>query len=114
MKGSATFACLLAAGVMLVGASAFAQGEKVSPKASPSLKALMLENQKKLGDMESILNKLDAAEEVMEEVIKNLENALVTYLDGMDKAYAEVREVAPQESIANERLLLPDIVLACE
>jgi len=114
MKGSTTFACLLAAGVMLVGATAFAQGEKVSPKASPSLKALMLENQKKLGDMESILNKLDAAEEVLEEDIKSLEKALLTYLDGMDKAYAVVRERAPKEAMAKERKVFADMATACE
>jgi hypothetical protein len=114
MKGSATFSCLLAAGVVLVGASAFAQGEGAGPKASPPLKALMLENEKKLGDMELMLNKLDAAEEVLEEDIKGLEKALLAYLDGMDKANAVVREMAPKEAMAKERNVFADMATAFE
>src|SRR5207244_5476235 len=109
MKRSATFSCLLAAGVVLVGASAFAQGEGASPKASPPLKALMLENEKKLGEMELMLNKLDAAEAALEEDIKSLEKALLAYVDGMDKALAAERGSANEEIVAREGKLIEDM-----
>lgn len=114
MKGSVTFACLLAAGVILVGASAFAQGEGPSERASSPLKALMVENEKKLDEVESLLNQLDAAEAVLEKDIQSLEKAILGYINGMDKAYAAVRETTHKGSLAKERKAFEDMAAAFE
>ncbi len=42
----------------------------------------------RLSDMESILNKLGAAEVVLEEDVKSLEKTLLGYIEGTDKAMA--------------------------
>jgi hypothetical protein len=114
MKGSVTSACLLAVSVVLVGSSAFAQREGASTKASPTIKTLMLENDKKLGDMELMLNKLDAAEVVLEADIKNLEKALLGYVEGMDNALAAARDTAKKEVMAKEQKVFDDMAEAFE
>jgi predicted component of type VI protein secretion system len=116
MKGSVTFACLLAAGVVvvLVGASAFAQGEGAGERASSPLKALMVENEKKLDEVESLLNQLDAAEVVLEKDVKSLEKALLEYVDGMDKALAAARDSAKKEIVAKEQKMIEDMTKAFE
>jgi hypothetical protein len=114
MKGSATFSCVLAGSLILAGTSVLAQRGEAGTIASPPLKALMLENEKKLGEVESLLNQLDTAEAVMEKDIQSLEKALLGYIYGMDKAYAAVRETAHKESMAKERKAFEDMAAAFE
>jgi len=100
--------------MVLMGASAFAQGEGAGPKASPPLKALLSENEKKLGEVEALLSQLDAAETVMEKDIRSLEKALLGYIDGMDKAYSVVRATFHKESMTKERKAFEDKVAGFE
>lgn len=114
MKRSATVSCLLAASMVLVGSSALAQEKVAGPKAGPPLKTMMLENEKKLNEMESLLNKLDTAEVVLEEDVKNLEKALLEYVDGMDKAMAAAQDTSKKEVMAKERKMFEDMTRAFE
>ncbi len=101
MNGWVRFSCVLPVSFFLIGSSAFAQRGGVTTNASPSLTMLMQENEKKLSEMESIMNKLDAAQVLMEEDMKSLEKAVGEYIEGMDRAF-DARDTKTREAIAKD------------
>ena len=67
-----------------------------------NVKALVLENGKKLNNIELLLNKILAAQVIMDEDVKKLEEGLSGYLNGMNQALT-----AAQKSRKNEALRTP-------
>ena len=66
------------------------------------VRALVLENGKKLNNIELLLNKILAAQVIMDEDVKKLEEGLSGYLNGMNQALT-----AAQKSRKNEALRTP-------
>ena len=64
-----------------------------------NVSALVLENGKKLNDIELLLNKILAAQVIMNEDVENLEKALSGYLSGMNQALTAAQEFRKNEAI---------------
>ena len=69
------------------------------------VRALVLENGKKLNDIELLLNKILAAQVIMDEDVKKLEEGLSGYLNGMNQALT-----AAQEFRKNDVLWTPTLI----
>ena len=67
----------------------------------------------RLSAIESILNKLGAAEVVLEEDVKSLEKTLLGYIEGMDKAIA-ARGTETQEALSRDLQTFDDMAKSFE
>jgi hypothetical protein len=106
MNKASVFVWLLGVSVGFANAAAFAQGETATPGIPVNLGVLLLENDKKLNDIELLLNKILAAPVVVEEDVKKLEDRLSGYLDGMNHALT-----ASQGSLKKEALVARTVVM---
>ena len=64
-----------------------------------NVRALVLENGKKLNDIELLLNKVLAVQVIMDEDVKKLEEALSGYLNGMNQALTAAQEFRRNQAL---------------
>jgi vacuolar-type H+-ATPase subunit I/STV1 len=114
MKRSTIFSCLLAASVVLGSSSADAQRKVGSPETSQTGGTIWLENSKRLDEVELLLKKIDAEQVLLEEDVKNLEKALLGYIEGIDKAYTAMRGAAQAAATVRELKMFEDKLKALE
>ena len=79
-----------------------------------NISALVLENGKKLTDIELLLNKIVAAQVILEDDVKKLEEGLSGYLNGMNQALTAAQEVRKNEAcgtrtVTNELTLFDEM-----
>jgi hypothetical protein len=117
MNKASVFVWLLGVSVGFASAAAFAQGEKAKPEVPVNLKTLVLKNDTKLNDIELLLNKILAAQVIVEEDVKKLEEGLSGYLDGMHQALIAPQGLSPKKEalvvrtvVMNELKLFEDMV----
>ena len=67
-------------------------------RLSVNAKALVRDNGKKLNDIELLLNKVLAAQVMMDEDVKKLEEGLSAYLEGMNRALTAAHEFRKNEA----------------
>ena len=106
MNKASVFVWLFGVSVGFASPAAFAQGEKAKPEIPVNLRALLLENDKRLNDIELLLNKALTAPVVVEGDVKKLGEVLSGYLDGMNQALT-----AAQGSLKREALVARTVVM---
>jgi len=88
--------------------------EKDGIRIPVNISALVLENGRKLNDIELLVNKILAAQVILEDDVKKLEEGLSGYLNGMSQALTAAREFRKNEvcwtpTVINELNLFDDM-----
>ena len=104
---------LLGVSVGLESVAAFAQEGTTKPGAAVNVRALLLENDKKLNDIELLLNRILAAPVVVEGDVKKLEEGLSGYLDGMNQALTAAQGSPKKEALVRRAVVTNELKL-CE
>jgi hypothetical protein len=114
MSKARVFILLLGMSLALESVAAFAQ-ERTKPEAAVNVRMLLLENDKRLNDIELLLNKILAAPVIMERDVNKLEEGLSGYVDGMNQALAAAQGSPKKEAlvthavVTNEPKLFEDV-----
>ena len=113
MNKASVFVWLLGVSVGFASAAAFAQEGTTKPGAAGNVRALLLENDTKLTNIEILLNKILAAPVVVEGDVKKLGEGLSGYLDGMNQALTAAQGSPKKEALVMRAVVMNELKL-CE
>jgi hypothetical protein len=97
----------------LESVAAFAQEGTTKPGAAVNVRTLLLENDKRLNDIELLLNRILAAPVIVERDVKKLEEGLSGYLDGMNQALTATQGSSKKEALVTRAVVTNELKL-CE
>jgi hypothetical protein len=111
MNKARAFVWLLGVSVGFASAAAVAQEGTTKPGAAVNVRTLLLENDKRLNDLELLLNRILAAPVVMESDVKQLEEGLSAYLDGMNQALTAAQGSPKKEALVTRAVVMNELKL---
>lgn len=111
MNTRSVFVWLLGVSVGFASVAAFGQEGAMKPGNAVNVKALLLENDKRLNDIELLLNKILAAPVVSEGDVKKLEEGLSVYLDGVNHALIAAQGPPKKEALVTRAVVMNELKL---
>jgi hypothetical protein len=113
MNKASVFVWLLGVSVGFTSPTAFPQEGTTKPGAAANVRTLLLESDRRLNDIELLLNRILAVPVIVEGDVKKLEEGLSGYLDGMNQALTAAQGSPKKEALVTRSVVTNELKL-CE